>query len=348
MSAVPNTTPPGQLPITQEKLQEVIAKSMLSTTSNGCYGQICTLKVPNPNAGRHEVRAWDGVQRGSPAEEYLKKARGGLDPVRGDSWHFQQSASVKDGIVLEIEGHVIGKLIGPVVGAAGALLPIAKEAAKTAFKSASEAAARAGKTASESASIAAKAAGDAAARTLNAAKKAVSDGVAILARRYPKYKPGWSADRVAAMDKGKRPPPSEYLDDRYIREHLREFDGGGSRFMTQSNLDKYGIGQKDGTSFIMPSSEADAIIASSKGDPRALEAALGLPDKALDSAQLVRVDIANPQSAGLRIPSGNEAGANSLWIPGGKLPNGSSEAIIDAPSLLPHQITVTPVRGKAP
>jgi hypothetical protein len=51
MSSVPNNTPPGQLPITQEKLQEVIAKSMLSTTSNGCYGQICTLKVSNASSG---------------------------------------------------------------------------------------------------------------------------------------------------------------------------------------------------------------------------------------------------------------------------------------------------------
>jgi hypothetical protein len=180
MSAVPNTTSPGQLPITQEKLQEVIAKSMLSTTSNGCYGQICTLKVPNPNAGGHEMRAWDGVQRGSPAEEYLKKARGGLDPVRGDTWHFQQSASVKDGVILEMEGHVVGKIVGPVIGAAGALMPIAKEAAKSAFKSASEAAVRAGRSAGEAVSAGSKAAGEAAVKTLNAARKF---GVAILRKK---------------------------------------------------------------------------------------------------------------------------------------------------------------------
>ena len=27
--------------------------------------------------------------------------------------------------------------------------------------------------------------------------------------------------------------------------------------------------------------------------------------------------------------SGNEAGANEYWIPGGKLPDGASEAVID-------------------
>jgi hypothetical protein len=182
----------------------------------------------------------------------------------------------------------------------------------------------------------------------NVSSKAVGSGVVTPVKGSPKYLTGWDAAKVLAISKGHRPPPSDYLDKNYIDEHLKEFDGGGSRFMTKSSFDNFGIGQTDGTSFIMPSSEADAIIASSKGAPRALEAALGLPDKALDSAQLLRVDIANPQSAGLSIPSGNEVGANSLWIPGGKLPNGSSEAIIDASSLLPDQITTTPVTGKVP
>jgi hypothetical protein len=29
------------------------------------------------------------------------------------------------------------------------------------------------------------------------------------------------------------------------------------------------------------------------------------------------------------MPSGNEAGVNDFWIPGGKLPNGNSEAVLD-------------------
>ncbi|WP_431802057.1 hypothetical protein [Microbacterium sp. bgisy203] len=35
---------------------------------------------------------------------------------------------------------------------------------------------------------------------------------------------------------------------------------------------------------------------------------------------------------GLRIPTGNEAGANDHWIPGGYLPTGIREAVIDVPS----------------
>ncbi len=42
MSATPKDTQP---PVTQERLLEVIAKSNLSTLSNGCYGEICTQRT---------------------------------------------------------------------------------------------------------------------------------------------------------------------------------------------------------------------------------------------------------------------------------------------------------------
>ena len=32
---------------------------------------------------------------------------------------------------------------------------------------------------------------------------------------------------------------------------------------------------------------------------------------------------------GLALPSGNEGGANEFWLPGGKLPKGYSEAVIN-------------------
>lgn len=43
------------------------------------------------------------------------------------------------------------------------------------------------------------------------------------------------------------------------------------------------------------------------------------------------------------MPSGNEAGANEFWIPGGKLPTGNLEAVIDADNISPSQYTVTPI-----
>jgi len=44
-------------------------------------------------------------------------------------------------------------------------------------------------------------------------------------------------------------------------------------------------------------------------------------------ASPVRVDIDNP--ANVRIPDGNELGANAQWVPGGKTSGGIPEATID-------------------
>jgi hypothetical protein len=113
--------------------------------------------------------------------------------------------------------------------------------------------------------------------------------------------------------------------------------------MTQTNLEKYGIAQRDGTSFIMPGHEATELLAKTAGDKRALEQALGLPENFLDTNALVRVDIPDPKQLNLRIPSGNEAGANEFWIPGGKLPDGNSEAVIDAAGIAAKMFNTAPL-----
>lgn len=151
-------------------------------------------------------------------------------------------------------------------------------------------------------------------------------------------------DEILAIPKGQRPDPASYLPPSYIDQHLAQFDAGATRFMTRANLDKYGIGQRDGTSFVMPKHEADALLARTQGDPRALEEALGLPEGFLEGNELVRVDIPDPRELNLRIPSGNEAGANDQWIPGGKLPTGNSEAVIDAKGIPDDRYSVSPVQ----
>ncbi|CAO3309729.1 hypothetical protein METHP14_40165 [Pseudomonas sp. P14-2025] len=45
----------------------------------------------------------------------------------------------------------------------------------------------------------------------------------------------------------------------------------------------------------------------------------------------------------LRIPSGNEAGANEFWISGGKLPHGNSEVVIDAASIAAKRFNTAPL-----
>ena len=137
-----------------------------------------------------------------------------------------------------------------------------------------------------------------------------------------------------------RPDPSTYLSPSYINKHLSEFDGGVTRIMVDTSFNKYGIGQVDGTSFVMTKREADAIISAANNDPVKIANALGIPQSQLKTGGLIRIDISNPKSAGLRLPSGNEAGANSQWIPGGKLPNGSLEAVIDAPKVTKDMLKV--------
>ncbi|WP_347928384.1 PAAR domain-containing protein [Pseudomonas helvetica] len=157
----------------------------------------------------------------------------------------------------------------------------------------------------------------------------------------PKYKPGVTEADILATPKGSRPDADTYLSPEYVTEHLAQFDKGASRFTTKNNLDKYGLAQRDGTTFLMPKHEADQLLANAKGDKRALEKALGLPENTLESSTLVRVDIPAPRDLNLRIPSGNEAGANEFWIPGGKLPTGSSEAVIDAGGISPNDFSWT-------
>ncbi|MGR4972171.1 PAAR domain-containing protein [Pseudomonas sp. LARHCG127] len=159
----------------------------------------------------------------------------------------------------------------------------------------------------------------------------------------PKYKPGVTEADILAMPKGSRPDADKYLSPQYVKEHLAQFENGASRFTTKANLDKYGIAQRDGTTFLMPKAEADQLVANAKGDKRALEKALGLPENTLESSTLVRVDIPAPKDMNLRIPSGNEAGANEFWIPGGKLPTGASEAVIDAGGISPKDFSWTPL-----
>jgi filamentous hemagglutinin len=149
-------------------------------------------------------------------------------------------------------------------------------------------------------------------------------------------------NKIRSTPKGLRPDPAEYLSPEYISAHLAQFDQGATRFMTKSNLAKYGVGQRDGTAFVMPKREADALIAAAKGDPSVLEQSLGLPEGFLSDNEVVRVDIPNPRELNLRMPSGNEAGANEQWVPGGKLPNGNNEAVVDLAGADPTQFRVNP------
>lgn len=148
----------------------------------------------------------------------------------------------------------------------------------------------------------------------------------------PAYKSGWSQDKIKAIDKGGRPSPNDYLDKKYIDNHLSKFDKSASYLVPKDALDRYGrdsLGMPDNTQFVMTKGEMDDLLAKANGDMSVVEKELGVPPGSWQGQEMVRIDVPGPRDLNLRMPSGNEKGANELWIPGGHLPTGLDEAIID-------------------
>lgn len=165
-----------------------------------------------------------------------------------------------------------------------------------------------------------------------------------LDRVPPDLRDGWrtdswhTPDRIVGSGKPNRPYPGEYLDDGYIRQHLDRFEDGATRFYRAESLDKYGPGNA-GTTFVFPTTEIDDIIRQADGDPGRLGEMLGLGreffvDADGNAVDIVRADFNLDEitNGNLRMPRGNEGGANAQWIPGGYLPEGIPEAVFNVSS----------------
>lgn len=145
------------------------------------------------------------------------------------------------------------------------------------------------------------------------------------------FKKGHSKNEVISIPKGIRPNPSNYLKWGYRHRHQRNFRRGASFLTPKYILDKYGratLGRQDGL-FVMSKKQMDDLLQKANGQLTFIENALGIPAGLWNNVVLLRIDIRRPKRLHLRIPSGNEIGANELWIPGGKLPNGYLESVVD-------------------
>ena len=146
------------------------------------------------------------------------------------------------------------------------------------------------------------------------------------------FRRGMSRKGILMIPKGKRPAPETYLKRRYIRRHLKNFKAGASCIVSKELLERHhgdSIGKADNSQFIMMKSEMDSVLMRSHGELSRIEHELGIPAGAWKHRVLVRIDIPKPKKLKLRMPSGNEVGANVLWLPGGLLPTGYKEAVID-------------------
>ncbi|WP_158612041.1 hypothetical protein, partial [Paenimyroides tangerinum] len=143
---------------------------------------------------------------------------------------------------------------------------------------------------------------------------------------------GKTSEDILTIPNGSRPLPETYLSSSYINEHLKTFEEGGAYLVPKKALDDYGrdlIGRPDNSQFIMSKSEMDNLLLKANGNLTHIETELGIPPGLWKDKELVRIDIPNPKNLKLRMPSGNEGGANDLWLPGGLLPKGYKEAVIN-------------------
>lgn len=138
---------------------------------------------------------------------------------------------------------------------------------------------------------------------------------------------------ILATPKGKRPAPETYLTKRYIKNHLRKFRHGVSIVTGLDSFEKYmlhsdKIGREDNTCFVMPKKFCDKLEKKAGGDISIWEKKLSFdPGYFASQGGLVRIDILDFKDLNLRIPTGNEAGANNYWIPGGWTVGDTPEAV---------------------
>ena len=137
---------------------------------------------------------------------------------------------------------------------------------------------------------------------------------------------------ILSIPKGERPAPEAYLSHEYITNHLDKFRGGISFVMTTGSFARYVlwsdmVGRVDGC-FVMPKDICDEIEREAQGDLEIWATKLSFSPGYFYGG-LVRLDITDFADLRIRIPSGNESGANDLWIPGGYTIGSIPEAVVD-------------------
>ena len=150
-----------------------------------------------------------------------------------------------------------------------------------------------------------------------------------------RYKNYWN-EPILQIPKGSRPDPKTYVNSEYLTKHFAEFDEGATFIQTESAYTHYSEANgfvgvpDDNTLFVMPTKYADKVIKNSNGNINYIEEKLGFPKGYFKyGGGLVRIDIEDLSDLDLRLPSGNETGANPLWIPGGETSGGVPEAILN-------------------
>ncbi|WP_374461390.1 peptidoglycan-binding protein [Chryseobacterium taeanense] len=139
---------------------------------------------------------------------------------------------------------------------------------------------------------------------------------------------GYTKEKILNIPKGERPDPSVYLPKEYIVNHLKEFEEGAVRFTSRTSFQERGTLGPPGA-FVLPKKYFDELVVKSKGEVKILEELLGFDEGYLKGDDVMIVFFEKNDIPDLRIPSGNEGGANSKWIPGGYTSGNTPEAVVD-------------------
>jgi RHS repeat-associated protein len=132
-------------------------------------------------------------------------------------------------------------------------------------------------------------------------------------------------------------------DDYIPKSHRGVFKDGASFFITRSGLNRVKaggtgkIGRPDGL-FVMTRKEANSLA---RADLTTIKKRLGIPKKYWNEP-LFRVDVPKSEMNNLRLPTGEEAGANAHFKPGGYTSGGALEAVIDPVDASAVKITSFP------
>lgn len=148
--------------------------------------------------------------------------------------------------------------------------------------------------------------------------------------------PPEKAQAIVDLGRGNRPDPSSYLSREYVQQHLAKFDDGAIRFGSRASYNKHGtLGPNGG--FVMSKQEFEKVLDQAKGDLGKVEELLSLEKGTLTSSDTMVMFIDKKDFTNLRMPSGNEGGANLQWVPGGATAGGINEAVMDFPKGTPFQ-----------
>lgn len=111
------------------------------------------------------------------------------------------------------------------------------------------------------------------------------------------------------------------------------FSMGGTKLVSSEMLAQFPASTTIGNpleTFIAPTPEIDALLSQGLSRIKIAEK-LGIKDPAFLKGDLIRVDLNSKalKDLNIRLPTGNEVGANSLFVPGGKTVGGVTEGVVN-------------------